>query len=70
MQSPLTPVEVLVTIPEDRHVLLSEAENKLQQEALLRKAFGILVTRHNLHKYSLELSAEVPFGETRERSIL
>ncbi|WP_026543279.1 hypothetical protein [Paenarthrobacter nicotinovorans] len=70
MQSPSATVEVLVTVPEDRNVLLSEAENKLQQQAMIQKTSGILVTRYSPNRYSLELNAEVPFGETREKTYL
>lgn len=69
-QTPSAPVEVLVTVPKDRNVVLSEAENRLQQKAMLQKTSGILVTRYSLNRYRLELSADVPFGETRERTFL
>ena len=57
-------VEVLVNDPVRLYELLDDAE------ALLRRApqqfAGILVTRHDLGRYTLTLSDTVPFGETRE----
>ena len=48
--------------------LLNEAESSLLEVALNRRDAGILVTRHLAGRYVLELSEEVPFGESRERS--
>ena len=48
--------------------LLNEAESSLVEVALSRRPAGILVTRHHAGRYVLELSEEVPFGESRERS--
>lgn len=62
-------LDVRALTPGMRDALLSEAENKLQIEALLHKTAGILITRHDLDWYSLEICDEVPYGETRERSL-
>ena len=48
--------------------LLNEAESSLVEVALNRRPAGILVTRQHAGRYVLELSEEVPFGESRERS--
>jgi hypothetical protein len=47
---------------------LSDAEAALRCLATEAEA-GILVTRHNFHRYTLALDRAVPFGETREISV-
>jgi len=58
-------VEVLVTDPGRLHELLDDAETALRQ--MPQRVAGILVTRHDPSRYTLSLSATVPFGETREQ---
>ncbi|GAA4024631.1 hypothetical protein GCM10023063_42560 [Arthrobacter methylotrophus] len=60
-------LEVLVTEPARLEELLDDAEAMLRQVALPQKIRGILVTRHDPHRYTLALSDTVPFGETREQ---
>lgn len=58
------PLEVLVNNPSRLNELLSDAESLLRQKP--QQHAGILVTRHEPGRYTLELSEKVPFGETRE----
>jgi hypothetical protein len=58
-------LEVLVTDPGRLHELLDDAEAALRQ--MPQQFAGILVTRHDPRRYTLSLSATVPFGETREQ---
>ena len=60
-------LEVFVTEPGRLHELLDDAEGVLRQAAMCRRSAGILVTRHAPGRYTLALSDEVPFGETREQ---
>ena len=60
-------LEVLVTEPRRLYELLDDAETMLRQIAMPQRFAGILVTRHNPHRYTLALSDSVPFGETREQ---
>ncbi|CAH0224753.1 hypothetical protein SRABI26_02494 [Arthrobacter sp. Bi26] len=60
--------EVSTANPNLVEQLLNEAESSLIEVALNRRPAGILVTRHHSGRYVLELSEEVPFGESRERS--
>lgn len=60
--------EVSTADPNLVEQLLNEAESSLIEVALNRRPAGILVTRHHSGQYVLELSEEVPFGESRERS--
>ena len=62
-------LEVLVTQPGQRDELLNDAEAKLRQVAMAHRCAGIMVTRHNPSRYSLELSGMVPFGETWEQTL-
>lgn len=48
---------------------LSDAEATLRCLANETGASGILVTRHDFHRYTLSLDRSVPFGETHEKSI-
>jgi hypothetical protein len=50
--------------------LLAEAEATLIATACTSGGAGILVTRHSPGHYTLALSKDVPFGETREHSLL
>ena len=61
-------IEVSTANPNLVDQLLNEAESSLVEVALNRRPAGILVTRHLAGRYVLELSEEVPFGESRERS--
>jgi hypothetical protein len=63
------PCEVIVAAPELLHQLLAEAEAELRVAALDQRTAGILVTRHEHHRYTLALDEAVPFGETREQSL-
>jgi hypothetical protein len=62
--------EVIVTAPGLLHEMLAAAEATLRQAAMGQGKAGILVTRHDPHRYTLALDEAVPFGETRERSLL
>ena len=61
------PLEVLVTEAEGLYELLDDAEAALRPLAVTHRCAGILVTRHDPRRYTLALSATVPFGETREQ---
>ena len=63
------PVEVLVTEPGQLDNALDDAEAELRRAAMVQGCAGILATRHNAGRYTLELSDTVPFGETREQSL-
>lgn len=70
MQSqPTEPLEIHVTEPGRRDEMLNEAEAVLRRVALARRSGGILVTRHNSVRYTLQLSDEVPFGQTHQLSL-
>ena len=56
-------LEVLVNNSSRLNELLDNAEALLRQEP--QRHAGILVTRHEPGRYTLELSENVPFGETR-----
>lgn len=62
-------VEVLVTDPGRLYDLLDDAEAELRQLASPECCAGIIVTRHHPGRYTLMLSAAVPFGETREQML-
>lgn len=62
-------LEVINTKPGQLYELLDDAEAKLRQIAMVERCAGILVTRHDLSRYSLVLSETVPFGETWERTL-
>lgn len=62
-------LEVLVTEPGRLYELLDKAEAVLRQVAVTQRRDGILVTRHDFGRYTLELCDTVPFGETRERTL-
>ncbi len=53
----------------DRHSMDSELEAAVaaaKTQALAEKRHGILVTRHGVDKFTVDLSEAVPFGLTRE----
>ncbi|BCT78233.1 hypothetical protein SCMU_40750 [Sinomonas cyclohexanicum] len=60
-------LEVLVTDPGLLYELLDEAEAELR--TIPQSLSGILVTRHSAGRYTVALSSEVPYGETRERTL-
>ncbi|TFD69584.1 hypothetical protein [Cryobacterium sp. Y29] len=62
-------LEVLVTEPGRLHEILNDAEAELRQTAMAQRCAGILATRHNAGRYTLELSNTVPFGETWEQTL-
>lgn len=62
--------EVTITAPEQLHELLADAEAALRQAATAHGMAGILVTRHDARRYTLALDETVPFGETREQTLL
>lgn len=62
--------DVIVADPGELDSLLAKAEASLRLAAMARGTAGILVTRHDLRRYTLTLDEAVPYGETRELSIL
>lgn len=60
-------LEILITDPHRLHELLDNAERQLRNLAAARGHQGILVTRHSPARYSVALSKQVPFGESREQ---
>jgi hypothetical protein len=61
--------EVVITEAGQLPAFLAEAEEALKREARSRD-IGILVTRHDLNRYSAALHQDVPFGETWEWSLI
>lgn len=61
--------EVEVTAAQQLYNILEEAEAALLPAAIARGSAGILITRHDLRRYTVALSDTVPFGETRELSL-
>ncbi len=54
---------------DDRHSMdsaLDAAVTAAKAHALAGKRHGILVTRHSMNKFTVDLSETVPFGMTRE----
>lgn len=45
---------------------LEEAVDAARLKAMQHRTCGILVTRHDYTRFTVELSPEVPFGITRE----
>jgi hypothetical protein len=62
------PIELIVHKATELPERLSNAEAALRCLATETNA-GILVTRHNFHRYTLALDRTVPFGETHEKSV-
>ncbi len=62
-------LEVLVTKPDQLNELLDDAEAVLRQATIAQRCTGILVTRHDPGRYTLEFSDTVPFGETWEQML-
>ncbi len=62
-------LEVLVTKPDQLNELLDDAEAVLRQVTMAQRCTGILVTRHDPGRYTLEFSDTVPFGETWEQML-
>ncbi|WP_284979901.1 hypothetical protein [Arthrobacter sp. fls2-241-R2A-200] len=58
-------LEILVTDPERLDELLNGAEAALRR--VPQRVAGILVIRHEPGRFTVMLSDEVPFGETREQ---
>ena len=46
---------------------LNTAVETVLQQALRERSCGILVTQHGYDRYTVALSPDVPYGETRER---
>ncbi|MDQ6739529.1 MAG: hypothetical protein M3021_03945 [Actinomycetota bacterium] len=65
----IEPLEVLATKPGQLNELLDDAEAKLRQVAMAHRCAGILVTRHDPGRYTLEFSDTVPFGQTWEQRL-
>lgn len=66
--SPYT-VSVTITRREDLERQLDLASGKAIREAQVSSNRGILVTRHDHGSFTVELSAEVPYGTTIERDL-
>ena len=62
-------LEVLVAGPGQLDQVLNDAEAELRQAAMAQGCAGILATRHSAGRYTLELSATAPFGETWEQTL-
>lgn len=61
--------QIVITEPGQLPAFVAEAEGVLREEAKSRN-IGMLVTRHDLRRYSAALHQGVPFGETWEWSLL
>lgn len=66
MNQELERLDVEVHEPNQLEYLLTAAEYSLREVALASGTSGILVTRLNSHRYTVELSRSVPFGQTVE----
>ena len=67
---PATVHEVMAT---DRATLerhLDHAEMLARKEAMKTRRGGVLITRHSLNSFTVEVSEAVPYGLTREQSLL
>lgn len=62
--------EIVVTNPELLHEMLEDAEAALRLISKTERAVGILVTRHDSCRFTLALDETVPYGETRELSLV
>lgn len=65
---PLEKMEVLVHHARELDYALNSKLMELQHTALAKGTSGILVTRHGPGQFTLELSQDVPFGYTQEKS--
>jgi hypothetical protein len=61
-------IEVTATPAAEADRLLDRAARALQHRALRGDRRGVLATRHDAGRYSLELSQAVPFGLTQEQT--
>ena len=55
-----------VTSAKELHTAIDSEVTKLIREAVASPGQGILVTRHSHNAFSVQLTAEVPFGSTVE----
>ncbi|MDF2050483.1 hypothetical protein [Arthrobacter sp. Cr_A7] len=49
---------------------LNRAVALAQQQSIMGRRLGILVTRHSYYQFTVELHQDVAFGEIRERCIM
>ncbi|MGO4145725.1 hypothetical protein AB4Y77_11615 [Paenarthrobacter sp. YAF11_1] len=66
MSSSTQTIEIIVHSRSALDKRLDDAVKALQEQALLGRTSGILLTRHSHQRYTAELSENVPFGLTRE----
>jgi hypothetical protein len=62
-------LEVTAATVAEMEQRLCEAFDTVLEHALERGEEGILVTQHNHSRYTVGISAEVPFGLTMERQL-
>lgn len=62
-------LELEITSASELHLLLTDAEKIIRRSAMESRTAGVLITRHDQHRFSIEVSTAVPFGETREASL-
>jgi len=62
-------LEVFGTSPEVLRERLSAAEAAIRQSVMENRKAGVLVTRYDFQRFTVEASDAVPFGETRELSV-
>lgn len=63
-------IYISASTKEERDRSLSEAEASLVKIAASNGGAGILITRHTLYDYTLTLTADVSYGQTREHSVV
>lgn len=61
------PLTLTITDRESMDSQLDAAVTAAKAEALAAKRYGILVTRHSMDRFTVDLSESVPFGLTCER---
>jgi len=54
----------------EKEALLESALNRAIQAASVEQAYGVLLTRHDHTRFTVELSARVPYGRTYELDLV
>jgi hypothetical protein len=62
--------DVTVRNAADKESQLEAAHDRAIQEASVNKAYGVLLTRHDHSRFSVALSARVPYGRTYELDLV
>ncbi|UVJ40579.1 hypothetical protein [Arthrobacter sp. CJ23] len=65
-QLPVVVLEITAYDPGTLETELNAAVETLLTQAMQERVCGILVTQHGYNRYTVALSPDVPYGETRE----